>query len=104
MYPQLTDGDGQIFDIKTRATHAIRNCFNLLPDVPAHERHLHFLDYKITQQAGLWNSFEREVCLMLRAAFFNVYVCTHTRAHTRTHTICVCVYVYIYIYIYRCTT
>ena len=72
MYPQLTDGDGQIFDIKTRATHAIRNCFNLLPDVPAHERHLHFLDYKITQQAGLWNSFEREVCLMLRAAFFNV--------------------------------
>ena len=33
-------GGNQIFDIKTRATHAIRNCFNLLPDVPAPERHL----------------------------------------------------------------
>lgn len=62
-------GGNQIFDIKTRATHAIRNCFNLLPDVPAHERHLQFLDYKITQQAGLWNSFERELYDMIRAAF-----------------------------------
>ena len=62
-------GGNQIFDIKTRATHAIRNCFNLLPDVPSDQRHLHFLDYKITQQAGLWNSFEREHYDMIRAAF-----------------------------------
>mmetsp|Transcript_7465 Transcript_7465/g.11761 ORF Transcript_7465/g.11761 Transcript_7465/m.11761 type:complete len:296 (+) Transcript_7465:1261-2148(+) len=62
-------GKNKIFDIKTRATHAIRNCFNLLPEVPRDERHLFFTDYKITQQKGLWYSFERELYDMIRAAF-----------------------------------
>ena len=34
-----------------------------------HSTTLQFLDYKITQQAGLWNSFERELYDMIRAAF-----------------------------------
>eukprot|EP00960_Hanusia_phi_P056291 763219-Hanusia_phi.AAC.2 len=64
----------QIFDLKTRATHAIRNCYTILPEIPADECHLHFTDYRITQNLGLWHSFERELYDMLRSAFLK-YSC-----------------------------
>jgi len=67
-------GKNKIFDLKTRATHAIRNCYNILPDIPSEECHLHFTDYRITQQYGLWHSFERELYDMLRSAFLK-YSC-----------------------------
>ncbi|MCJ1296690.1 hypothetical protein MMC34_008256 [Xylographa carneopallida] len=58
--PSLTSPPSPVFDIKTRATHAIR--YNL-------HRYEEQLDYHITKQSGLYNSFEREYYDMGRSAF-----------------------------------
>eukprot|EP00291_Cryptomonas_curvata_P016222 CAMPEP_0172155286 /NCGR_PEP_ID=MMETSP1050-20130122/2538_1 /TAXON_ID=233186 /ORGANISM="Cryptomonas curvata, Strain CCAP979/52" /LENGTH=718 /DNA_ID=CAMNT_0012824161 /DNA_START=44 /DNA_END=2195 /DNA_ORIENTATION=+ len=60
----------QIFDLKTRATHAIRNagrCGN--QEAEPNKRYLDFLDYRIKYQEGLFNSFEREIYDMMRSCF-----------------------------------
>ena len=58
--PLLTTPPSPVFDIKTRATHAIR--YNL----QNYRDHLH---YNITHMNGILNSFEREYYDMGRSAF-----------------------------------
>ena len=58
--PSITAPPSPVFDIKTRATHAIR--YNL-------NRYQEQLDYHITKLSGLYNSFEREYYDMGRSAF-----------------------------------
>merc|ERR1712070_425352 len=58
-HPGLT-GKSNVFDIKTRALHPIRMDIDNLKD--------HF-GYRISRHNGLFNSFEREMYDMMRAAF-----------------------------------
>jgi hypothetical protein len=65
-------GGNKIFDLKTRATHAIRNSFAYPVAEGKDPRDVYkpFVEsYKIKQQNGLYNSFEREVYDMMRSAF-----------------------------------
>lgn len=62
--------NSKIFDLKTRATHAIRNSFRQGPkDMDPKDRYKAFVHYKIDRQQGLFNSFEREMYDMIRSAF-----------------------------------
>lgn len=65
-------GGNKIFDLKTRATHAVRNSFASPPVEGKDPRDVYkpFVEtYKIDKQIGLYNSFEREVYDMMRSAF-----------------------------------